>query len=129
MRAIDANIALRWLTGDDPRQAALASDVLADPVFIPLTVLIEIAWVLRRSYRFDRAMLHQAITALIDLRTVTVASEPGVRWALSRQAQGADLPDMLHLVASRGATSFVTFERRLAARAGADAPLPIEMPA
>ena len=127
MRSIDANIAVRWLTGDDPRQAALAGEVLAEPVFISLTVLVEIAWVLRRSYRFDRAALNEAITILIDLRSVTVASESGVRWALTRQMAGADLPDMLHLIVSRGARSFATFERRMADRAGPDTPLPIDV--
>lgn len=120
------NIALRWLTRDDERQAALADDVLRQASFLTLTALIEIAWVLRRGYHFDRTMLHDAIRTLIDLETMTVASEAGVRWALERLTAGADFPDMLHLVASSGARSFVTFDRRLGARAGATAPIPVE---
>jgi predicted nucleic-acid-binding protein len=126
VRAIDANIALRWLTNDDPHQAELAREVLKSPAFVPLTVLIEIVWVLRRTYRFDRSMLHAAITALIDLETISVAPEPGIRWALARQSAGADLPDMLHLIAARGADSFASFERRLARHAGPDTPIAVE---
>jgi predicted nucleic-acid-binding protein len=126
VRSIDANIVLRWLTGDNPHQAAVAASVLAKPVFVPLTALVEIAWVLQSSYRYDRVALNEALTVLLDLATVTVSDEPGVRWALGRHAAGADFPDMLHLVASRGAASFATFERQLAQRAGADTPLPVE---
>ena len=126
MKAIGANVALRWLTGDDPAQVGIARDVLRSPVLIPLTVLMEIIWTLRRTFRYDRAALNAAITTLVDLDTVSVAAEAGVRWALDRHAEGADLPDMLHLVASRGASAFVTFERRLAEKAGPSAPLPVE---
>lgn len=126
MKAVDANVIVRWVTRDDPRQAALAEEALATPVFVTLTVLIEVAWVLRRSYRFDRTMLNAALTILADRETVTIAFEDGVRWALGRQAQGADLPDMLHLIAAYGTSAFVTFERGLARDAGPDTPLPVE---
>lgn len=126
MKSVDANVALRWLTRDDPHQAALADAVMRGPVFLCLTVLIEVAWVLQRTYRFDRAMLNRAIGTLIDLENVTVDVEAGVRWALERQAAGADLPDMLHLIASHGAAAFATFERHLARDAGPTTPLRVE---
>ena len=126
MKSIDANVALRWLTRDDPHQTMLADEVMRTPVFVALTVLAEVAWVLGRSYRFDRTMINGALRTLVDLETVTTASEAGVRWALDRHEEGAALPDMIHLVASRGARSFVSFERRLARHAGATSPIAVE---
>jgi predicted nucleic-acid-binding protein len=126
VNAVDTNILVRWLTRDDPYQAALADQVLSQPVFVPLTVLIEVAWVLAgKAYRFDRQKLNDAFRTLMDLKMVRSASEEGVRWALDRHLAGAHLADMIHIVASRGADAFLTFEKRLGERAGVDTPLPI----
>ncbi|MBY9063697.1 PIN domain-containing protein [Sphingomonas yunnanensis] len=114
------------MTRDEEQQAALADAVLSAPTLITLTVLIEVAWVLRQRYAFDRAGLNAALATLISLEHVSVEQEVGVRWALARHAAGGDLPDMLHLVAAIGARAFITFDRRLAQHAGADAPLAIE---
>jgi predicted nucleic-acid-binding protein len=126
VRSVDANVLVRWLTRDDERQAALADAILSAPTLITLTVLIELAWVLRQRYAFDRAALNAALITLIALEHVTVEHEQGVRWALTRHAAGGDLPAMLHLVASVSARAFVTFDRRLVRHAGTDAPLAIE---
>jgi predicted nucleic-acid-binding protein len=126
MKAVDANVLLRWLTRDDPVQTPLADKVMLGRVFVPLTVLIEVVWVLRRSYRLDREALNTTMRVLVNLETVTIASDAGVRWALDRHEQGADLPDMIHLIACKGASAFVTFEDKIAKRAGASSPLPVE---
>ena len=42
MRAVDTNIVVRYLTGDDLEQAAKASAAIdAGPVFVSTTVLLE----------------------------------------------------------------------------------------
>lgn len=126
MNAVDTNILIRWLTRDDPHQSALADQVLSQPVLVPLTVLIEVAWVLAgRAYQFNRQELNDAFRTLMDLKTVRLASDEGVRWALDRHLAGAHLADMIHIIASRGADAFLTFEKRLGERAGVDTPLPI----
>ena len=127
MRSVDANVLVRWLTRDDERQAALADAVLSAPTSITLTVLIEVAWVLRQRYALDRAALNAVLITLIGLEHVTVEREHGVRWALARHADGSDLRDMLHLVASVSARAFVTFDRGITRHAGTDAPLAIGM--
>ena len=51
MKALDTNVVVRYLTGDDPAQAARArAAVDAGPVFVPVTVLLESEWVLRSRY-------------------------------------------------------------------------------
>jgi hypothetical protein len=57
MIGLDTNVLVRYLTQDDPDQAARATRVVeqeltADtPGFIGLVVLVETAWVLQRLYR------------------------------------------------------------------------------
>lgn len=127
MKALDTNVLVRWFTRDDQHQASIADALLHQPVFVSLTVLIEVAWVLRgRTYRYTAEMLHAAISTLIDLETVVVEDEAGVRWALARQATGAHFADMIHMICARGAASFATFEKGIVQAAGDAPPVPVE---
>ena len=59
MRGIDTNILVRFLIGDDPRQARLARALIADAgrtggIFVDVVVLIETAWVLENTYDLPR---------------------------------------------------------------------------
>ena len=61
MRAIDTNVVVRVLTGDDPVQSARARAILeAGDVFIPLTVILETEWVLRSIFRLGTAEVVEA---------------------------------------------------------------------
>lgn len=129
MIAVDTNILVRLITRDDDAQSAAADRIMEAPVFISLTVLLELAWVLGgNKYRFTREVLALALRELVDLASVTVDEEERVRWAIERYAAGADIADMIHLAASRGASRFVSFEDGLAVEAGRDSPVPIERP-
>jgi len=53
VRAVDTNLIVRALVRDDPAQSAAAETVLAnEPVFIPVTVMLQLEWVLRSRYGF-----------------------------------------------------------------------------
>ncbi|WP_375404554.1 type II toxin-antitoxin system VapC family toxin [uncultured Sphingomonas sp.] len=130
MNAVDTNILIRWITRDDPEQARRADALLAHPTFVSLTVLLETAWVLSgRPFNFNRATRAGMLHGILETESITVASDEGVRWAIERFAAGADFADMIHMVAARGATRFVSFEKELAREAGDDAPLQIAQPA
>lgn len=48
MRAVDTNVIIRYLTGDDPAQVVKARAIIGrEPVFVPGTVVLEVEWVLR----------------------------------------------------------------------------------
>jgi len=127
LKAVDTNILIRWITGDDEHQAAMAGAIIAEPLFVPLTVLLETAWVLSaRRYGLDRSEVAAALLAVIDMDTVHIEAPVAVRWAIGRYSEGADFADMLHLVASRRAEGFVTFDRNLARRSGSDTPLQVQ---
>lgn len=129
MKAVDTNILVRYLTGDDPEQAKRATLVLSGGCYVPNTVLLETAWLLSSRYGLDRSHLAATLSDLLLLPDLTVSDADLVRWAVERFAAGADIADMLHLISSRGADTFISFDKRLAAQAGPSAPMPIEQPA
>lgn len=125
MKAVDTSIIVRTLLRDDPVQSPIAARLMAERVFIPLTVLQEVGWVLRSRYRLPHAMIADTLGDLVD--THSVADVPFIRRAIARYRAGADLADMLHLAASRNTDGFATFDRALAAEAGDGAPVAVEV--
>ncbi len=115
---------------DDPVQSPRAVSLMEQPTFVALTVLMELEWVLRSSYRQPRATIAAVLSAVIDIPTVVTPDDSGIRWAIERyRDNGADFDDMIHIVAARGMASFCSFEKRLSALAGEDTPVAIERPA
>ena len=126
VRAIDTNVLARFLFDDDPIQSPIAAAMIADGVHIPLTVLVETGWLLASRYHQARGATAAILHAVLDLPDAHVVQPAGVRWAIDRYAAGADLADMMHVVAASSSDGFATFDRGLAKAAGSDAPVPIE---
>jgi len=126
MRAVDTNIVIRFLLGDDERQSAAAREIVDTQCLLPMTVLLETVWVLESRYEFARADVVRLLRCFVDLETVHCDNLAMIPWALERYQGGADIADMLHLVEARDATQFTTFDRRLAKRAGPNPPVPVE---
>jgi predicted nucleic-acid-binding protein len=113
------------MTDDDPSQAARARAIIEEDFHIPVTVLVETDWVLRSFYGWSRAERAAGFRILLDMpRAVSIPRS--AEWAVERLAAGADFADMMHVAASDGASTFATFDRKLARRAGVDAPVPVE---
>lgn len=102
MIGLDTNILVRYITQDDPDQAALATHFIEQncsgksPGFINHIVLCELVWVLKRCYKADQAQALQVIEQI--LRTVQLqVQEPQVVWKAVRLAQKgrADFADVL----------------------------------
>src|ERR1035441_2258175 len=84
MTAVDTNVVVRLLTGDDPGQEAAARALFAaGPIWIAKTVLLEAAWVLRSLYGFDENSIRTAFTKLLGLKTVHVEDESSMAAALA----------------------------------------------
>lgn len=114
MLAIDANVIVRYLVDDHPEQAARARAIIdGEPVFVPVTVMLETEWVLRSAYGYDRSDVVHAMRAFGGLPTVSIDDADAVAAALDLAALGMDFADALHLGRSRHCEGFVTFDRRL----------------
>ena len=85
-------------------------------------VLVEVTWVVRVSYGFDRATIAQTVRRLIDIDGVVAEDEPTVRRALDRYERGsAEFADYVILESSREASALpvLTFDERFAREADA----------
>ena len=118
MVAVDTNILVRLLTGDDPSQASRAEALFrSEEVWVAKTVLLETEWVLRALYGFTGEQFTGGLRALAGLPNVHLEDATAVAQAMKWHAQGLDFGDALHL-ASRGAASrFVSFDESLVRRA------------
>ncbi|TMJ20296.1 MAG: type II toxin-antitoxin system VapC family toxin [Alphaproteobacteria bacterium] len=127
MKAVDANVILRFLLLDDAVQSPLAEKCIKQGVFVSDGVLMETEWALRRRSGWDRRQVNDALAALLALDMVAVAQPERLAWALDRHGRGADWADMLHLIAARGNDSFVTFDTGIPKEAGIQSPVPVEL--
>ena len=119
MIALDTNILARYLLDDEPTQTRAARRLLADAkaeYWIPVTVVLELAWVLRKSDA-PRAVVMGRLRDLLSLRNVRAQNADLVFQALRWSAQGMDLADALHLVLSGKAERFATFDEALVKQA------------
>ena len=122
MAALDTNVLVRWLTNDDAQQSQAAERLLTqtstngERLFVPVTVVLELEWVLRSRYPFHRADVTTALDDLLSAMELELENEPAVEQALWRYKQtGApDFADCLHaaLVSRAGRGPMWTFDER-----------------
>ena len=118
MIAVDTNVVVRLLTGDDPRQADRARALFStELIWLSKTVLLEAEWVLRSLYGFDDASIRETFLKLIGLRNVHVEAQASLRQALDLWSHGVDFADALHLCSRPSGATFASFDRALVRRA------------
>lgn len=109
----DTNLLIRAAVQDDPRQARLAARVLqgAELVAVPLAVLCEFVWVLRRGYKKSASDTSDAIHRLMKSANV-VLNRPAVEAGLSVLEAGGDFADGVIAFEGEwlGAEEFVSFD-------------------
>jgi predicted nucleic-acid-binding protein len=130
MIGLDTNILARFYVDDpnDPeaaKQRPIAKRIITESpqLFVPLTVILELEWVLRAFYHFEANDFRRVIEHLLGLANVTVEEWPRVSQALALQAEGLDFADALHLTACSHCESFYSFDDRRFARRAARLPL------
>jgi len=114
MHAVDTNVLVRLLTGDDAGQTKRAAALFKkETIFIPKTVLLETEWVLRRLYRLDSKVVVGALRKLSGLANVEIEQSLVVTQALQWCEEGMDFADALHLASSQNSRKFATFDEQL----------------
>jgi len=118
---LDTNVLIRFLVRDNPEQADAARALLEglttdNPGFICREVMIEVFWVLERSYRFSREQIASIVIELMDTETLVIEDDNDVAQATIAYRQGGtDFSDLMILAAANrvGAQPLYTFDRRL----------------
>ena len=118
MTAVDTNVLVRLLTGDEPKQEAAARSLFGSgPIWIAKTVLLETNWVLRSLYGFEEGAIRHAFTKLLGLRNVHAEDESSVAAALALTERGIELADAMHLSSRPVDAGFVSLDKSFVHRA------------
>lgn len=122
MTGIDTNVLVRYITQDDPVQAAQATKFIErkctaeQPGFVNHIVLCEIVWVLQRCYKTTRLESLEVIEQILKTEQL-VAQDPQIVWlAVAEARKGkADFADYLSVKinSNAGCEKTVTFDTEL----------------
>nr|VFJ53401.1 MAG: Predicted nucleic acid-binding protein, contains PIN domain [Candidatus Kentron sp. FM]VFJ54609.1 MAG: Predicted nucleic acid-binding protein, contains PIN domain [Candidatus Kentron sp. FM]VFK10378.1 MAG: Predicted nucleic acid-binding protein, contains PIN domain [Candidatus Kentron sp. FM] len=112
MIAVDTNVVVRLLTGDDKQQFDRALHLFEkQSVFIPDSVILEMEWVLRFAYGFTPEAICDAYDKLFGLPNVHTANPALISHAIQWHKQGLDFADALHLALCQKYDLFFTFDK------------------
>jgi predicted nucleic-acid-binding protein len=125
MIGVDTNVLVRYVVRDDESQYAVAAETLESltdesPGFITQVVLVELYWVLARSYRYPAATCLALIRGLVATSSLEFDDAEGVVRALELAEGGADFAAAMIQGAMElfGASETVTFDQAAAHRLG-----------
>lgn len=118
MRAIDTNVLVRLVTGDDGPQVAAAEAFIEPGAWASLLVLAETVWVLDTVYERTPRQITESIRMLLDHEALTLQDPDVVVAALEHYGKKPSLgfSDCLVLEMARkaGHGPLGTFDRNLA---------------
>ena len=120
MPALDTNVLVRYLVEDDAVQVATARRFIrrcvteGQALFIPVTVSLELEWVLRSNFGFGKDAVVQTLSDLLSSTELSFESERALEVALLLYKEGsADYSDCLHiaLAVEAGEQPLWTFDK------------------
>ncbi|HEY5411270.1 MAG TPA: type II toxin-antitoxin system VapC family toxin [Caulobacteraceae bacterium] len=120
MIGLDTNVLLRYLTRDDPIQFSAAVRVIEEQLsvrergFVSTIVLAELAWVLRRSYRWPVSQVAEMMERLLEADVLVIEHADEVSEAITvvRDGRGDFADALIGAVAGRaGCSHTLTFDR------------------
>ncbi|MDR2565110.1 MAG: type II toxin-antitoxin system VapC family toxin [Bifidobacteriaceae bacterium] len=126
MIGLDANVLVRFATGDDPGQSEqatrLAGGLTPDrPGYVSIITTVELIWVLRRTYRMNRDQVTEGILKLLGAVQLVFEDADDVAAALrlAEEANCDPADALIMLRCSRaGCSATATLDRRAAALPG-----------
>lgn len=123
MIGLDTNVLVRYLTQDEPRQSAAASQLIENhcspstPGHISQIVLCELIWVLGRAYGYEKPQLIHLLEQLLITAELDIEGEELAWKALTVWRDGpADFSDYLLTLSNHaaGCERTYSFDSRLA---------------
>lgn len=129
MIAIDTNILVRLLTGDNPSQHKASHKLFStEEIYIPDTVVLETEWVLRAAYDLDAAAVCNALRQVFGLKNVHLSNGRIVAQAIAWCEAGLDFADAFHLALSQDHDALKTFDMDFIKRAKSLSECRVEKP-
>jgi len=109
--AVDTNIIVRFLTGDEARQYAASRNLFETAeIYIPDTIILETEWVLRYAYDFDPIQICRAFRKLFGLPNVGLSNPFLIAQVVDWHENGLDFADAFHLALSQHTPTLKTFD-------------------
>jgi len=114
MIALDTNILARLVTNDDPVQAGQSAALIdtGNALFVPLTVMLELEWVLRGAYALDKPDIVRSFEGLLSVRNINFERQSDIQLALQYYQLGIDFADALHHAGTTGCKALATFDQK-----------------
>jgi predicted nucleic-acid-binding protein len=128
MASLDTSVLVRYLVQEDEQQFLLAKKLIraavraGETLHIPITVMLELEWVLRSSFKLSKAQVTSMLSALLSSHELSFESETAAEIALALYAKGnADFADCMHVALAHvaGESPLWTFDRAAAKVDGA----------
>lgn len=126
MIALDTNVLARAIVVEMDADAATktqrkrAQALLSSgqQLFVPVTVIEELEWVLRGAYGMPAQDIAAVFQDMLAVESLTVDRAAAVSQALAWYRRGLDFSDALHLAQSGLCSGLATFDARFARTAG-----------
>jgi len=126
MIGLDTNVLVRYVAQDDPKQSAIASELIesltaSSPGFIALVSVVELVWVLQSNYQSSKSEIIVVLETLLRTRELTLENAETVWQALRRFSDSnADFADCLieRSANAAGCDHTVTFDSKAAKTIG-----------
>ena len=121
MKAIDTNILIRFLTGDDELQSKKVYSIFKiaesekKELSVPLPAAQAVLWVLASVFEISRAKILESISDLLLMPILKFDQQPAVQqFVHSAQGNKYDLSDLLiaHSAKINGCESVITFDKK-----------------
>jgi predicted nucleic-acid-binding protein len=118
MRAVDTNVLVRLVTGDDLRQTSLAEAFVENGAWASTVALVETVWVIGSVYGLSLADQAGAVGMLLQQRQLVLQDREAVEAALElfRSKPSLGFADCMILASARkiGHLPLGTFDKNLA---------------
>ena len=122
MASLDTNVLVRYLLEDiaNEPQSALAKKLIhaavraGDTLYIPITVMLELEWVLRSNFKFGKVQVTATLSSLLACGELSFESEAALEVALALYIKGgADFADCTHIALAHvaGESPLWTFDK------------------
>lgn len=117
MIGLDTNILARYYVDDANDQEAQKQQLLAREIIessqnlmVCKTILLELEWVMRGYYGFDRQQISQVLLHLLGLTNVHIEDKTAVEKAVQGMQSGIDFADALHHASYQACQKLYSFD-------------------